>query len=271
MPQVEGDSNDPDYPAVLGQHTGGGSGVYGESNSRTDEGPARPAIHGLNTGSGIGVYGESNSATNENGAGVFGVNTQGGPGVWGFADTVGPGVKGTSQFTGVEGESIYSDQPSEGPGRDHAWGVRGKTNGTGASGRAAGVRGEGNNYAPGIWGEGSTGVYGQGRKGPGVHGESEEGYGGEFDSKNSSQLRLSPRDAQFGGAASSGQPQPIQQPVLPDAASAGELRLVKDDQGVCSLWLCVHGASSRPSSPAFQPASWAQVLLGESFFGSITL
>lgn len=225
--------------------------VVGDSQVQSE-----PAVFGKHDNNGTGVYGETHGFADDNEAGVYGVNTGGGPGVRGVANVMGPGVKGTSLFTGVEGVSSGTDN-------DHAVGVSGTTRGRAERG-AAGVRGDGRGNAPGVWGKGSTGVYGQGGRGPGVRGEGGRGYGGEFESENSSQLRLKPRSAEFSGETPSGQPQP----VLPAFARAGELRLVKDDQGACSLWLCVReGGTGLEESFS----SWAQVLLGDPFPGSIVV
>lgn len=227
MGQVVADSNVFEEPAVFATHTSGGTAVYGVAAS--------------------GAYVDE--------AAVYGLNNGGGPGVRGVADVMGPGVKGTSVFTGVEGASSGTDN-------DHACGVLGTTRGKAERG-AAGVKGDGRNNAPGVWAKGSTGVYGRGVNGPGVHGEGTSGYGGEFESGESSQLRLKPRRAQFSGETPSGQPHP----VLPAFARAGELRLAQDDEGTCSLWLCVHESGGK--GPARQFASWAQVLLGDAFPGTL--
>jgi hypothetical protein len=158
----------------------GATGVYGLSSSASSAGDSN-GVEGWNSGAGRGVYGQSNSGTgvygnsksqygvwgigsygvvaggtqggvwsttaNGTGAGVYGQNTGAGRGVHGKG-TSGVGVFGESNTqAGVSGLSNGFD------------GVYGETK----SANFAGVSGHGGKF--GLWGLGSTGVYGQSNDG----------------------------------------------------------------------------------------------------------
>ena len=158
----------------------GATGVYGLSSSPSSAGDSN-GVEGWNSGAGRGVYGQSNSGTgvygnsksqygvwgigsygvvaggsqggvwsttgNGSGAGVYGQNSASGKGVHGKG-TSGVGVFGESgSQAGVSGLSAGFD------------GVYGETK----SANFAGVSGHGGKF--GLWGLGSTGVYGQSNDG----------------------------------------------------------------------------------------------------------
>jgi hypothetical protein len=162
-------------------YLGGSSyGVYGQTNSDTDDG-----VRGVNTGSGIGtgVYGQSGSAS---GSGVAGQNNNG---------TSGYGVYGVTSGTSVDGNSagVYGTQS---PNGNHGWlgnydyGAYGKYGLEGGSGNSGalgtinyGVQGSGIGGHTGVYGSSTSGagVSGISTSGDGVFGSSSGGHAGHFD------------------------------------------------------------------------------------------
>jgi hypothetical protein len=121
---------------------------------------------------GDGVYGSTNSTT-EDSAGVWGDNFSGGPGLVGIS-MAGSGVIGKG-VNGVRGESNVT-------GKAASYGKHtGAGEGYGVIGDAAGSSGVGvlgrHTLGTGVRGEGKTGVHGKATSGNGVFGESGSGYG----------------------------------------------------------------------------------------------
>jgi hypothetical protein len=125
---VHYDSNDSD-PAVHGNNTASGPGVWGAGNTGIGVFGYSSSHHGVSgsSNSSKGVYGYSNSAT--------GVRGDGNPGVEGFGGN-GNGVYGSSNSaTGVKGNSA-SGAGVKGTGKPGVYGISGKDN-------ASAVRGDG--------------------------------------------------------------------------------------------------------------------------------
>ncbi|MFF2775390.1 hypothetical protein ACFVU3_10815 [Streptomyces sp. NPDC058052] len=266
--------SDPPFgrPGVYGGNDGGGPGVAGETNGHG------PGVFGQSA-SGVGVEGRSNS---RNEAGVLG---------W-FSDwfesnpAVVPAL--SSGVRGVVG--LQEDVPTDGEGRKQAAGVIGESGAGGGFGygvlgigiRDAGVAG---------FSEKSTGVAGRAKRGAGVAGTSEaasggrfEGFvgaecsatrqrdgetgpgliaashdrwGGEFSSGTRGQIRLVPRDVDF-GQGEDGAPYPL----LPRFGVPGEIIAVRHPDDSCSLWLCVERAN-------VLACTWARVELGSVVSGEV--
>jgi hypothetical protein len=191
-------------------------------------------------------------------AGVLGQGSASNPGLFGRGVT---GVVGYEQATG----------------RNQAWelgeqaGVAGRgPTGVSGFGDNAGVHGTSHNAGDGVRGEtdlgsgvngassSGAGVQGNSTDGPGVTGRSVTDRGGVFESHRSAQLRLFPQDM---GATNppgpvTGTAIPAQEagPALPHDGKGGDLAVLRDPTGMCTLWFCV---GEFPP-----PAMWAQVLLG---------
>jgi hypothetical protein len=140
-------SNDTHVPALFGEHTASGFGIFGKSDQGT-------GVHGENGGGNIGP---------DTGTGVWG-ESQNGFGVFGSSDNH-RGVRGVSKIgVGVNGinEAPATIQP------DRGCGVLGETvNGFGVCGISdnhEGVRGASKN---------GVGVSGSSDQGEGVHGETQ--------------------------------------------------------------------------------------------------
>ncbi|HEY3132523.1 MAG TPA: hypothetical protein VGL91_23950 [Acidobacteriota bacterium] len=130
---LAGYSDDPNKAAVYGQHTAGGLGVQGISDTGTavygwtmsDDGNL-PAVTGKADGKGEGVYGESNNGEGVRGvshapgrAAVAGINdnrtAEAGPGVYGESNK-GEGVRGVSHAPGRAAVAAINDNQTMGAG-----------------------------------------------------------------------------------------------------------------------------------------------------------
>ena len=170
-------------PAVQGDTastSAGATGVYGLSSSASAAGDSN-GVEGWNSGAGRGVYGQSNSGT-----GVYG-NSKSQYGVWGIGSygvVAGGSQGGVWSSTGnAAGSGVYGQNTASGRGvhgkSTSGVGVYGESGGqAGVSGLSggfdgvygetksanfAGVSGHGGRF--GVWGLGSTGVYGQSNDG----------------------------------------------------------------------------------------------------------
>ena len=131
----------------------------------------------------------------------------------------------------------------------------------------------------GVYGAGSTGLFGHGLigvsglslGGPGVHGQSTSGRGGTFESEMSAQIGLLPRKAPLPFAppvpvtptAIPVGPEGAPQKYLPKDGQGGDLLALRDVQGRCTLWFCIQDPDGMGTK-----AMWAQVsLLGTPFRG----
>jgi hypothetical protein len=134
MSTLNGDSADPNVPAVTGTNNANGK----------DPSTAGRGVEG-NSATGIGVLGQSDS-----GVAVFG-NSTGGAGVVGHSEHA-EGVHGETKGN-VAAIAAFNLDPGQGPGvwahSDHGEGVHGETN----SPVAAGVAGFNLNTGPGVFGE----------------------------------------------------------------------------------------------------------------------
>ncbi|MFB6618764.1 hypothetical protein ACIGFK_02945 [Streptomyces sp. NPDC085524] len=145
---------------------------------------------------------------------------------------------------------------------------------------ASGVVGEVSLPGPGF----GYGVLGLGHKDEGVVGWSEHGaggsfhgaaggiiansegsWGGQFKSAKRGQIRLVPREVDF-GTDSEGNPRP----KLPKFAEAGEMTMAAKGGGKCSLWLCVKSWQAGGGVVPPTDARWAEVKLGAAFNGTET-
>lgn len=157
--------------------------------------------------------------------------------------------------------------------------VRGDSHPNPPGGPGTGVFGTGKGPATGVYGGSASGngVYGESSKGVGVtgasmksygiQGESTEAPGGKFLSLSSGQIELTPRQVEF----IPGEQEPL--PKLSGFAEPGELAMVADGDGNCTLWMCIHGfepghRGAAGTTTLIQPATWAKVQLGATVGGS---
>jgi len=151
---------------------------------------------------------------------------------------LGPGVHGS----GHNAPGVYGDS-TEYPG------VHGHSVGS------IGVRGTGGEIGGRFEGEANTGVWG----------ESGRGVGGTFKAGGRGQIRLIPESTEFFDSENG----PL--PVLPGSSDPGELRAVVDDNGNCTLWLCITAASAGGTGVAATGdlfPTWAQVSVGTTVVGT---
>lgn len=177
-------------------------------------------------------------------------------------------VESNTATPAVSGKSTFDDDTRAGTG------VAGSATGraTGVSGLSAtgiGVRGHSSYIAVHgtATGKGYGGYFAS-DSGPGVFAESQSSVAANFVARKVGQIRLAPEPATFFE-----NPEGPPNANLPRFSQAGELRTVTDDDGVCTLWLCVQslqegGGPTNPADAGFPYAKWAQVLLGPSFPGS---
>ncbi|PGL92409.1 hypothetical protein CN943_21915 [Bacillus thuringiensis] len=151
MSELVGDTSNPNRAAVFGNHTDGGTGVFGKSKSGwgiDGESETNVGVMGRST-TFVGVWGEARNST-----GVFG-KSKSGWGINGESET-NIGVMGKSnKFVGVWGETTGSDEH----GVYHP-GVLGVSK-----------------FGDGIMGDSTiqSGVYGRSAEGEGVYAESQRG------------------------------------------------------------------------------------------------
>ncbi|MCX5378544.1 hypothetical protein [Streptomyces sp. NBC_00091] len=107
--------------------------------------------------------------------------------------------------------------------------------------------------------QGHGGEFAAKNKGSGVRGSSALGYGGQFEATDikGSPIRLMPQTV---GAFN-------EAPKLSAVGRPGELKVVQNDQGDCTLWICVKGAGG--TFPLIRAAAWAKVQLGPAYIGTL--
>ncbi|MFE2992748.1 hypothetical protein [Streptomyces sp. NPDC059262] len=170
----------------------------------------------------------------------------------------GAGVYGESQFgVGVSGMG-------SGWERDVSGAVVGAVGVSGFSYYGPGVHGDSGEWSEEATGKGPGGDF-RSARGPGVAALSGSGVGGSFTAEKAGQIRLVPTLAEFDGG-DAGEPVPR----LPTFAKAGELKVVRGEQGPCSLWLCIEGSGYGPGplGAGLVFATWAEVTLGEPVTGT---
>jgi hypothetical protein len=177
----DGQSNDPNIPAISGKNTAAGLGVSGQSDSFV-------GVIGQSS-SGVGVRGVSHSSSGVNGQSnsSYGVSAQSDSfvGVYGESNT-GVGVRGVSNTSsGVSGQSNSSYGVSA---QSNSFvGVYGESTSSygvyGESQQSEGVRGISHSQHGGVVGfndnaQGGQGVWGECQNGEGVRGVSHSQHGG---------------------------------------------------------------------------------------------
>jgi hypothetical protein len=173
-------SNDKNIPAVSGENTAGGDGIFGTGRRGTiGVGSDGPGVVGESTNfdgvfgvtkkpTGAGVSGHNDHLELAQGFGVIGL-AKGGRGVAGFSDSF-QGVFGHSnKNAGVVGESEGFDGVFGRSKTNTAAGVSGHNDagGVGVIGVATGGRGVAG------FSDGANGVFGHSKQNAGVHGESD--------------------------------------------------------------------------------------------------
>ncbi len=243
----------------------GFTGIAAQGDFRSSSTPSAD----LNMGRGVGIIGRGDRGLNLSA-----------PGVVGFSGGVTNETFGANTGVFGKGETGVSGRGTKGPG------VKGM-----GSPQEPGIMGVGGSnspkgrHAPGVMGLGfnepigfpfevpvNTGVYGAGDDG--VKGQGDKGRGGVFESAKSAQVRLVPVRKDLKPERGSYSPTIVANPgvlgpKLPKYGQAGDLMSVIDDRGECTLWFCVvgHFEVFFKGSFIFDPARWAQVLLGPVFIG----
>ena len=142
---------DDDY-GFGGIFRGGDSGIKAYGNYNLGYG-----VYGENLAGGYGVYGKTKNSSNTTGAAVYGINSGNGGGNGVYAD----GFRGVYGITNGGGFGIYGDGNSSGTG------VFGKASGNTKSGGLFEHTDSGDglkatsSLGNGVYGEGSTGIYGK--------------------------------------------------------------------------------------------------------------
>jgi hypothetical protein len=253
-----------DVPAGVTERVAGGAGVFGQGAAGT--GDRKPGAGVLGRGGAVpggalaaGVVGLSSGVAYIE-IPVFdtGVLGSGSTGVTGFGDA-GPGVRGVGGPGGALTEARPDAlQPGVLGQSGSALSPESRIYGAGVIGLA----GEPRSFPYAEAGE--TGVFGTGRTG--VKGVGSGGRGGVFESGTSAQLQLVPTlgprivDQEALIPTVAAEPGRLG-PPLPRAGQGGDLLATRDDQGQCTLWFCVRGATGT------DPARWTQVVLGPVFDG----